>query len=241
LIGGDLIRYYGLLAVSVLSAGLMQAEVVDLLATNLLYNTGVDPTGATLAAGSTDAHYQLFSQPGPQGFTATVQDASIGAPIPPWVGNTGTSAWIGLNSASSSGPVGTYDYRTTLDLTGIAHDWVNITGQWTTDNEGLDILVNGISTGNSIAYGSPGNYSFDHLTPFTLNTNFVDGVNTIDFVVYNSEVGASPNGPNPTGVQVEFDSATAATPEPGTLAMLMSGTALLLTSVRKTMKQKSQS
>jgi hypothetical protein len=54
-------------------------------------------------------------------------------------------------------------------------------GAWATDNLGTDIKLNGVSTGlqNGNQFGS--------LTPFTLTTGFVAGVNTLEFHLNNAD------------------------------------------------------
>ena len=68
------------------------------------------------------------------------------------------STWIGPDSTNFccghfGGPndliafPGTYAYRTTFDLTGLDPASAMIIGNWSVDNVGLDILINGISLG----------------------------------------------------------------------------------------------
>jgi hypothetical protein len=59
------------------------------------------------------------------------------------------------------------------------HTSATISGQWATDNTGPDILINGVSTGNTSA-------TFTSLSNFTINSGFVAGVNTLEFVVKDS-------------------------------------------------------
>lgn len=78
----------------------------------------------------------------------------------------------------------TVDYQTTFDLTGLDPASTVITGEWSTDNHGFDILINGHSTGLT----SPGYGAF---TPFDLSPfqgDFQAGVNTLDFV-WNNDNG----------------------------------------------------
>src|SRR5436190_21465609 len=60
-----------------------------------LYNTGVSSTHAVLPDGTVgDSHYSLVSVPG--GTTQTLVRSSPGGfPIPPWLGDDSSSAWIG--------------------------------------------------------------------------------------------------------------------------------------------------
>lgn len=182
-----------------------------------LFNTGVDASGTPLPNGAPEIHYTLASVPG--GPTAVrVATSANGFPIPPWIGDDGSSAWIGPNSDSSlDGPVGQYDYRTTFSLSGFVASSASITGMWSTDNEGIDILLNGVSTGQSI----PIDTSFTSFHAFSLSSGFVTGTNTLDFIVNNDG--------GPTGLRVEMTGtatpAPALIPEPASLALF--GTALL--------------
>jgi hypothetical protein len=172
-----------------------------------LYNTGVSDFHTVLPNGTVgDPHYSLISVPG--GTTQTLVRTSAGGfPIPPWIGDNALSAWIGPNNGSDlDGPAGDYTYRTTFDLTGLIPGTASISGQWTTDNLGIDILINGVSTGQFIS--SP--ESFRTFTPFTIQSGFVEGVNTIDFVVRNEPF----DGRNPTGLRVEMTGSAAIVPEP---------------------------
>jgi hypothetical protein len=178
-----------------------------------IFNTGVDVLGNPLSDGTIgDPHYLLLSVP--SGTTDISVRTSVGGfPIGPWIGDDLLSAWIGPNNDSSlNGDVGNYDYRTTFDLTGFIPASAVLTGQWATDNPGVDILINGTSTGFSAS-------GFTDWTPFSISSGFVSGVNTLDFIVNNQG--------GPTGLRTEVTgTATAvesAVPEPGTLLMLGAG------------------
>jgi hypothetical protein len=154
-----------------------------------LYNTGVDALGTPASNLSLELHYSLTSVPsGPTG--VRVATSANGFPLPPWTGDNTVSAWIGPNSdARLNGPLGSYDYRTTFNLAGLIPASANITGNWSVDDQGLDILLNGIST-STTAVG------FQSFHAFTLVSGFVEGLNTLDFIVQ--------NGGGPTGLRVEM-------------------------------------
>ena len=141
-----------------------------------------------------------------------------GFPIGPWLADDTLSAWIGPNSDSSlDGPAGIYDYRTTFDLTGFDPTTASITGQWSMDDSGVDVLLNGVSI-------TPASSNFQSWTGFSFNSNFVAGVNTLDFVI--------DTGTGPTGLRVEMSgtaelAAADSVPEPATVVLLGAGFSVL--------------
>ncbi|MGH9838433.1 MAG: LamG-like jellyroll fold domain-containing protein [Blastocatellia bacterium] len=158
-------------------------------------------TGAT-AEGSVDPHYTLIQSadpayPGPNAFVVL----STGYPLPsPWIPNSATSKWIAPQANQSGGGAsGLYIFRTTFDLTGLNPSTAMITGQWTTDNNGVDIRINGVSTG----FITPFEAFSQGFFPFTINSGFVAGINTLDFVVN--------NGGLPIGLRVEMSGTAAST------------------------------
>lgn len=175
-----------------------------------LANTGVlVPEGPPLVDNALEPHFELVA-PGVVVGTPVVATAAGGFPIGPWVGDNQDSAWIGPNDTTSA-PEGSYRYELVFDLTGFDPTQASIYGQWAVDNFGLDILLNGVSTGNANGNG------FGGWTPFSISAAegdvFLPGLNTLTFLVDN----ASPSD-NPVGLRVEFLSATV--PEPGTIALL---------------------
>jgi hypothetical protein len=172
-----------------------------------LFNTGVDNLREALPDGSIDPHYILLVNPDGGSPNAIVQD-STAFPIVagPWLADTKISKWIGPQLNTSASAVGRYVYRTTVDLTGRDPTTVVIVGRWATDNPGVDILVNGISTGNP---QSPGFTAYTAFTIYGSSTTFIAGPNTIDFVVDNVQA------PGYTGLRVEIDTSNVKIP-PGT-------------------------
>ena len=161
-----------------------------------LFNTGVGADRVTAADGTVDAHYKLIDNPDTGSTDAIIEDTTV-FPISDstWLGKNTKSSWIGPRLNTSPSAVGFYTYRTVIDLTDRDPQTVMILGQWSTDNNGRDILVNGVSTGN------PQNAGFNVWTPFAIygtNVNLVAGPNNIDFVVENvQDVGY-------TGLRVEI-------------------------------------
>jgi hypothetical protein len=180
-----------------------------------LYNTGVDNSGSLASNRASDLHYTLISSAdksliAPQ--AAFVADTTRFPFVTDgWLPSGPLSKWIApVPDQSIGNSIGDYVYRTTFHITGGDPTNVLITGNWTSDNYGKDILINGHSTG--ISYRAPGDYTFKAFQSFVLPSNYlVDGTNTIDFVINNSDNG---NGNTPTGLRVEMVATTTAVPEP---------------------------
>lgn len=159
-----------------------------------LFNTGLGTNGVILANNAVDPHYTLVVSadtnfPGPE-----VRTLLPGFPVPPWVAEGPDSRWIAPRGNQGTGNApGDYTYRTTFNLTGFDPAKAKIIGKWSTDNAGSDILINGESLGflNTAQFGG--------FTDFTIESGFVAGTNTIDFIVNNAEPGV-----NPTGLRVEL-------------------------------------
>jgi hypothetical protein len=161
-----------------------------------LFNTGVDEAGKPLAENAVDSHYRLTFG----GSTAYAATEAGGFPIPPWLGSNSMSAWISPSpdTLGLSDGLGTYNYRyeTTFDLTGFFPQSARLAGRWATDNAGVDILINGVSTGQA------NTAQFASWTPFQITSGFIAGTNRLTFIVNNGSLG-SPAGSDPTGVRVE--------------------------------------
>src|SRR5207253_410812 len=134
--------------------------------------------------------------------------ASGGFPIPPWIADSLASTWItptpDTNDRGSTNRTGSHLYEIEFDLTGFSFVTAVITGRWAADNDGLDILINGVSTGQRTSNG------FGDWTPFQITAGFVVGKNRLGFLV-NNDASVDPN--NPTGLRVEMNGTAAlATP-----------------------------
>ena len=187
--------------------------------TIVLFNTGVDSSGNPLANGAAETHYSLVSVPG---LPLQAITSVGGFPIGPWLGDDSLSTWIGPNTTQATGPGGFYDYQTTFNLAGLSPTTASIFGQWSSDNEGVRILINGtdILNGNN-PYGTSGSYSFEHWQSFSVNSGFLAGLNTLDFIVTNGNGADDQSGP--TGLRVEMAGIASAVPEASTWAMMILG------------------
>ncbi|MEX2188867.1 MAG: PEP-CTERM sorting domain-containing protein [Pirellulales bacterium] len=198
-----------------------------------LHNTGVDAADQPLLRFVDDPHYDLVAGP-LGGFPAgpvAVDDTAVENgefPIPPWIPNSATSRWISpkLDGAGNA-EEGFFYFQTTFDLTGLDPSTAVITGLWSTDNTGHEILLNGVATGN------PQVGSFPVLSPFeisnALGDTFLPGINTLTFVVENA-----PASFNPAGLRVEGMVAHAnPVPEPSTFVLAAMGFGMTVWSIRR--------
>ena len=168
-----------------------------------IFNTGVNAAGVGLgglALGGSDTHYTIGLSTAP----IVVTNAA-------YVANNATSQWIWANNAQGNQ---TYTFTTAFDLTGLNASTAVLNGLWGADNQGLDILLNGVSTGDELMGVVVQN--FNQLHAFTLDSGFVAGLNTLSFVIQN-------NG-GPGAFRAQFvgtaDLASSEVPEPGTLALV---------------------
>ena len=172
---------------------------------NGLYNTGKG-----LAAGVADVNYKVTDT------TSSVSTGYVAAnvyPIGAWMVNTPASQWLALTAnASDTLPRGTYDWKTTFDLSGFNAASASFSGRFSADNTSIAFL-NGFEIGRSAGYNGWSDFS-------SSGGFFVAGVNTLEFVVANQG--------GPTGLRVEFlDTSVVAVPEPETYAMLLAGLGLM--------------
>lgn len=165
-----------------------------------LFVTGVDGSNTVLADGATDTHYAILE---------TGTNAIAMANHPAWIPNDLTSKWVWQQSNGQPTNV-TRTFRLTFDLTGLDHTTAAISGTWAADNFGDNILINGTATGNTAA-------GFTAYTNFSINSGFIAGINTLDFIV--RDVGVI------SGFRVGSISGTAdaAVPEPITVSLLGAG------------------
>ncbi|CAN5189173.1 hypothetical protein BH23VER1_BH23VER1_26650 [soil metagenome] len=200
-----------------LALALCVPDLVPAAAIPGLFNTGVDENGDLLPpSGTVDPHYTLTTSPDP---TFTGPDAvtlAPGFPVGPWIAEGPVSRWISPNQTGAEAEPGSYTYTTTFDLTGFNHLTAQIEGEWATDDGGTDIILNGVNS-----FQSSG--GFGGFTPFFLDFGFVEGVNTLEFVVNNG--GATPN---PTGLRVQMIGSVSVPDEPPSIRVQPVGSSTLL-------------
>lgn len=174
-----------------------------------IFNTGVDDSKIALADNSADSHYKLLVNADGAADVALVQDSTVFPIVAgPWVANNASSKWIGPRLETSAAAGGDYTYRTTVDVTGFDPSDVVVTGLWSSDNEGIEIYINGQPTGQN------NTTQFVGLTPFTISSGFVAGINTIDFKLNNAALGY-------TGLKVEKARALGTALPPGTAPFII--------------------
>ena len=164
-----------------------------------VFNTGVAANRTLLPGGSVDPHYTLIASaeptlPGPNAIVTTQIADGYWIPQGPnskWIAPSANQSFPGANPCNAAG---SYTYRTLIDLTGFDPATAVIQGQWAVDNQGAAIRLNGVSIGAT----QPG---YNPFQMFTINSGFIAGVNTLDFVT--SDQGC------PNGLRVEILSANA--------------------------------
>jgi hypothetical protein len=205
------------------------ASALSAFATSFtVFGTGADSSGLVLPGGSSDPHYTVTG-PGVVG----TQQAVVYSPAalwPQWVPNDANSAWIGFKDSSDTRPFGLYTFETTFNLTGYNPSTASLVGRWAADQYGSfylnGALIQSVPDGNWNAATNP------TLTSFTVTSNFVAGINILDFVVQFPDtfdglrvepmtLTASPNG---SGV-----------PDAGSSALLLGLGLVGLMSVKRTL------
>lgn len=148
-----------------------------------LYNTGVDSLGRAVTNQIAEPHYTAVETA-----QSNILGTAVFTPLPSnplfpsfWLTNTTNSQWISIASGSAANAAGRYVFRTLFGLHGYEVPTASLAGGWAADERGLDILLNGVSLGFTAAGPKA-------LAPFNipLGAKFVQGINTLDFVITNS-------------------------------------------------------
>jgi hypothetical protein len=195
----------GLVAAGVLAAAL---PCIVVAAPLTIFGTGLGPTGLPLPAAANDPHYQDLTSG-----TAAIVVTNTG----PYFANNAASEWVW--EQANGFPINTtLRFETTFDLTGFDPTSAAISGAWGTDNNGLDILLNGHDTGITLLGSTTAN--FTQLHAFTINNPawFVNGANTLDFDV--QDVGGIAAFRAELSGTANLSEPTTSVPEPSSLALL---------------------
>jgi hypothetical protein len=215
----------GLLTGVVLGAALLTLAGPALAAPVTLFNTGVNGVGTPLPGGSVDPHWSVVAGP------------SIVAPVPAVVlldqsplglyAQDVDSRWIWVEGDGTAAVGEPYTFRLTFDLTGLDPATAVITGRWGVDNTGF-IRLNGSTAGIGSGELSLPDVLLENFTAFhdfTLDSGFVAGINTLEFVATDDS--------NPGGLNVNDLVGTANTvgppvPEPSALVPIGVGAVAVL-------------
>ena len=164
----------------------------------LMYSTGVD-----LNSAGVDNHYRL-SAIGGNALSPSLDMGVVSAGF--LSANDADSQWISHTTANIANT--TYIASTTLDLTGIdlSSNTFSLSGYWLSDNKGLDIIVNGVSTGQTNTGSHATTPQSDEENLFTISSDvstLVSGINTVDFLWENG----TPTFPNisPVSLRVRLE------------------------------------
>ncbi len=138
-----------------------------------LFDTAVDAAGNVLPGASADPHWTVSASPGEE---PTISAFVFSSTHPSWVANGSTHGWVGRDEFAVQIPGGNYTYRTTFTVDEIGGGG-RLTGQVTGDDNIIDVLINGVSTG----YSRPG--AFVGWIDLDVSGALVSGTNTIDVIV----------------------------------------------------------
>ena len=169
-------------------------------ATNLnrftgLYNSGVDNDGKPLPPGTVDPHYTVLASAEPV-TPVPPRPALVIEGHPAWLAADTASGWLGpIHPGTANVAAGAYRYETRFQVTGANPESASLRIGVATDDQLLDVLLNGQSAGYSkVGYGS-------FAPEFNLAGGFVAGDNRLEFIWAN-------NG-GPGGFRVRYTDAQA--------------------------------
>ncbi len=189
-----------LILVAIVCACISSSALADITG---LYNTG------SAGVGNADPYYTLTSVPG--GASTAIGIAAHSA----WVAAPTDSLWIGPTASSVTDPVGWYHFELDFNIEDVILSSVVLTGKWSIDNSG-EIWLNGAYTGFAKGNTIADTQEYKTLDNFTITSGFQDGLNTLEFRVYN----IAGSGGNPTALLVS-DLAAEATVVPAPGAILL--------------------
>ncbi|MGL6094938.1 MAG: SpaA isopeptide-forming pilin-related protein, partial [Fimbriiglobus sp.] len=190
-----------------------------------LFNTGQTDTGV-IGDNATDPHFTVTY--GTQIDKPVKAITADGFPIRannrggPWLANDDNSRWIVPAPADADGrmAVGTYTFTTTFDLTGYDLSTAAISGKWSADNWGQNVILNDVPLG--ISHTGPlegvAQRGFDRYSDLNIASGFKAGINTLEFVVVNDRISATNGRANPIGLRLDDLSLTAEEYAPGVVS-----------------------
>ena len=160
--------------------------------------SGVDDLRWPLPENAGDLHYGTTVSGGSTTIPFAATSAG-GFPIGPWLPDNLSSAWIAPTADTYSLWDSVNVYETTFNLGGLNVSEAAIYGWVAVDNQLLDILINGVSTGQSTPPSALGGEPYSSWQAFAVTSGIRAGANTLSFVTLN---GAGDD--NPTGLRVEM-------------------------------------
>jgi hypothetical protein len=164
-----------------------------------LFNTGMEPNRVLLPGGSVDPHYGLVESPDLDNLGPDAIVWSDDYPVPVFVYNGPLSSWISSVANNSTVP-GQYVYRTEFLIDSADPCTAVLEGSWLLNSSGVDILLNGRSTGITNTTELP----YKVAQSFTITNGFVPGLNTLDFVIVDSNVVPANLPATYTGFRVQL-------------------------------------
>ena len=192
-----------------------------------VHNTGVDASDVLVAPGAQASFWTLSAKPA--GAVEVIGSTPFRFNCC-YFADTATAAWVAPQAGGSAGVNGVYTYDLVFDLTGLNPGTASLVGTFGSDNSG-SLSLNGnapvVVTGSG-DFGAP--------TPFSINSGFVAGLNTLHVQVNNEG--------DPTAFFVSFTTASATaltTPVPALSWQAMVGLALLLAGLGSLLARKARS
>jgi hypothetical protein len=212
-------KHYLKSAIAIVGAALFSVSQTGATTASIqLYNTGVNGSGGLLSDSTIDPHYSVIAAPSPYTTAYTGNGSDVSAM--PWLADGPNSRWIGVTAWMGEWrPTGTYTFRTTFDLSGMIPSSASINLSIVSDNT-CNVYLNGVHTGITTPFAV-----FDSFSAYSISAGFVNGLNTLDFEVYEP-------GSTPSGLRVELSGYATPVPEP-TVAGLAGLAGMVLIFIRR--------
>lgn len=227
----------------VLPSAACTALSLNLLTSNVfaasipIFSTGIDSAGNLARQGDLDPHYaviadsQSATSAAVLNFTQAFAFISFSNGIPDvWLDNGPESMWIGVPDSAYGIPENiNVTFVTTFDLTGFNPATAQIVGGWATDDFGIAISLNGIPL-SGLTNLATDFTNLNQLNPFSIDSGFRDGLNTLEFSVVN---GPAPGG-GPGGFRAQLNGSAdiAPVPVPTALPLFIAASLPLITLAR---------